>query len=80
VFDELGVDHIFYDEAQAVKNLATPTKMDRVAGIQSGGSERSTAPESSPAEPRNPISGRPARNPGNGYCSERSRASAAELR
>ncbi|MFL5328658.1 MAG: DEAD/DEAH box helicase family protein [Gemmataceae bacterium] len=40
VFDELGVDHIFVDEAQAFKNLETPTKMDRVAGIQTTGSER----------------------------------------
>ncbi len=40
VFDELGVDQIFYDEAVAVKNLETPTKMDRVAGINTGGSER----------------------------------------
>ena len=40
VFDELGVDYVFYDEAAAVKNLSTPTKMDRVAGIQTGGSER----------------------------------------
>ncbi|WP_422927530.1 hypothetical protein [Singulisphaera sp. PoT] len=40
VFDELGVDQIFYDESQAGKNLETPTKMDRVAGIQTGGSER----------------------------------------
>ncbi len=40
VFDELGVDHIFIDEAHYFKNLETPTKMDRVAGIQSGGSER----------------------------------------
>src|SRR4029450_6760485 len=39
-FDELGIDHIFYDESQAGKNLSTPTKMDRVAGIQTGGSER----------------------------------------
>ncbi|MGH7224155.1 MAG: DEAD/DEAH box helicase family protein, partial [Gemmataceae bacterium] len=39
-FDELGVDHIFIDELQFFKNLATPTKMDRVAGIQTGGSER----------------------------------------
>jgi len=34
------VDHIFIDELQYFKNLATPTKMDRVAGIQTGGSER----------------------------------------
>ena len=40
VFDELGVDHLFADEFQYVKNLETPTKMDRVAGIQTGGSER----------------------------------------
>jgi N12 class adenine-specific DNA methylase len=40
VFDELGVDHIFIDEAHQFKNLETPTKMDRVAGIQTGGSER----------------------------------------
>lgn len=40
VFDELGVDQIFIDEIQMHKNLETPTKMDRVAGIQTGGSER----------------------------------------
>ena len=40
VFDELGVDHIFVDEAHLFKNLETATKMDRVAGIQTGGSER----------------------------------------
>ncbi|MGA2257338.1 MAG: DEAD/DEAH box helicase family protein, partial [Thermoguttaceae bacterium] len=40
VFDDLGVDHIFIDEAHYFKNLETPTKMDRVAGIQTGGSER----------------------------------------
>src|SRR5262249_18156139 len=40
VFDELGVDHLFVDEFQYVKNLETPTKMERVAGIQTGGSER----------------------------------------
>jgi N12 class adenine-specific DNA methylase len=40
VFDDLGVDHIFIDEAQYYKNLETPTKMERVAGIQTGGSER----------------------------------------
>jgi N12 class adenine-specific DNA methylase len=41
VFDELGVDHLFIDEAQYFKNLETPTKMERVAGIQTQGSERS---------------------------------------
>ncbi|RUL84040.1 hypothetical protein TsocGM_21110 [Tautonia sociabilis] len=40
VFDELGVDHLFIDEAHHFKNLETPTKMERVAGIQTGGSER----------------------------------------
>jgi N12 class adenine-specific DNA methylase len=40
VFDELGVDHLFIDEAHYFKNLETPTKMERVAGIQTGGSER----------------------------------------
>src|ERR1700690_2124146 len=40
VFDELGVDHVFIDEAHYIKNLETPTKMERVAGIQTGGSER----------------------------------------
>ncbi len=40
VFDELGVDHIIIDEAHFFKNLETPTKMDRVAGIQTGGSEK----------------------------------------
>jgi len=39
-FDELGVDQLFVDEFQYFKNLETPTKMDRVAGIQSGGLER----------------------------------------
>src|SRR6202789_1045653 len=40
VFDELGVDHVFIDEAHYFKNLETPTKMDLVAGIETGGSER----------------------------------------
>ena len=39
-FDEIGVDHLFIDEAHYFKNLETPTKMERVAGIQTGGSER----------------------------------------
>lgn len=39
-FDELGIDHLFIDEAHYFKNLETPTKMERVAGIQTGGSER----------------------------------------
>ena len=40
VFDELGVDYLFIDESHYFKNLETPTKMERVAGIQTGGSER----------------------------------------
>lgn len=40
VFDELGVDHVFVDEAHYFKNLETATKMERVAGVQTGGSER----------------------------------------
>jgi hypothetical protein len=40
VFDELGIDHVFIDESQYYKNLETPTKMERVAGIQTGGSQR----------------------------------------
>jgi N12 class adenine-specific DNA methylase len=40
VFDELAIDHLFIDEAQYFKNLETPTKMERVAGIQTTGSER----------------------------------------
>ena len=39
-FDELGIDQVFIDEAHMFKNLETPTKMDRVAGIQTGGSQR----------------------------------------
>jgi hypothetical protein len=42
VFDELGIDHLFIDEAHAFKNLETPTKMQRVAGIKSDGSERAS--------------------------------------
>ena len=40
VFDELGVDHVYIDESHYFKNLETPTKMERVAGIQTSGSER----------------------------------------
>jgi len=36
VFEELGSGHLFIDEAQQFKNLETPTKMERVAGIQTG--------------------------------------------
>ncbi len=39
-FEELGVDTVFVDEAHLFKNLETPTKMDRVAGVQTQGSQR----------------------------------------
>ncbi|MCB0856408.1 MAG: helicase, partial [Bacteroidetes bacterium] len=40
-FEELGVDHIFIDEAHAFKNLQIQTKMDRIAGLNTTGSARS---------------------------------------
>jgi N12 class adenine-specific DNA methylase len=40
VFDDLGVDQIFCDEFHHFKNLAASTKMDRVAGIQTDGSQK----------------------------------------
>ena len=40
-FEEMGVDHVFIDEAHLFKNLETATKMDRVAGVQTDGSQRS---------------------------------------
>ncbi|MCB0208660.1 MAG: DEAD/DEAH box helicase family protein, partial [Anaerolineae bacterium] len=39
-FEELGVDHLFVDEAHLFKNLETPTKMGQVAGVQTSGSLR----------------------------------------
>lgn len=39
-FNELGIDCLFVDEAHLFKNLLTATKMDRVAGVQTGGSKR----------------------------------------
>ncbi len=39
-FEEMGVDCVFVDEAHLFKNLETPTKMDRVAGVQTQGSQR----------------------------------------
>ena len=39
-FEDLGVDQLFIDEAHLFKNLETPTKMDRVAGVQTQGSQR----------------------------------------
>ena len=40
VFDDLGIDQLFIDEFQQFKNLEAPSKMERVAGIPTGGSER----------------------------------------
>ncbi|WP_018704616.1 N-6 DNA methylase [Anaeromusa acidaminophila] len=39
-FEELGIDALFVDESDLFKNLAFPTKMSRVAGVQNSGSER----------------------------------------
>src|SRR5690606_8293634 len=39
-FEELGVDRLFVDEAQAFKNLFYTTKMTRVAGLPQTASER----------------------------------------
>lgn len=39
-FEELGVDRLFVDEAQAFKNLFYVTKMTRVAGLPQSASER----------------------------------------
>jgi N12 class adenine-specific DNA methylase len=39
-FEELGVDRLFVDEAQAFKNLFYTTKMTRVAGLPQSASER----------------------------------------
>ena len=39
-FEELGIDRLFVDEAQAFKNLFYVTKMTRVAGLPQAASER----------------------------------------
>ncbi|AFY57331.1 DNA methylase [Rivularia sp. PCC 7116] len=39
-FDELGIDWIFYDESQQVKNLDLNTKINRVLGVPSSASYR----------------------------------------
>lgn len=41
VFDELGVDFLYVDEAHVYKNLETPTTMSGVAGVRSDGADRS---------------------------------------
>lgn len=40
LFEELGVDHLFVDEAQAFKNLYFVTKMTRIAGLPNTESNR----------------------------------------
>ncbi|MCM1523807.1 MAG: SNF2-related protein [Ruminococcus sp.] len=40
-FEKLGIDKMFIDESQNYKNLDTPTKMQNVSGIGSGGSGKS---------------------------------------
>ena len=39
-FDELGVDYLFLDEAHAYKRLQSMSKMPKMAGLPSGGSQR----------------------------------------
>ena len=39
-FEDLGLNTMLVDEAHTFKNLETPTKLNRVAGIAQGGSER----------------------------------------
>ena len=39
-FEELGIDHIFVDEADAYKNLFYTTKMSRIAGLPNSDSNR----------------------------------------
>lgn len=40
LFDELGIGGLFVDEAHAFRKLETPTKLQRVAGVQGEGSGR----------------------------------------
>jgi N12 class adenine-specific DNA methylase len=39
-FEELGVDQLFVDEADAYKNLGYVTKMNRLAGLPNSDSNR----------------------------------------
>jgi N12 class adenine-specific DNA methylase len=39
-FEELGVDQMFVDESHEFKNLAFPTKMTRIAGLNGSDSAR----------------------------------------
>lgn len=40
-FEQLGIDQIFVDEADMFKNLYSPTKMTRIAGMSNTNSQRS---------------------------------------
>jgi N12 class adenine-specific DNA methylase len=40
LFDELGIGGLFVDESHAFRKLETPTKLERVAGVQGEGSGR----------------------------------------
>src|SRR5207248_11497902 len=40
-FEQLGIDRIFVDEADAYKNLGFTTKMQRIAGLRNTESNRS---------------------------------------
>ncbi len=42
IFEELGVDYLFVDEADAYKNLFLFTKMNNVAGISNAASQRAS--------------------------------------
>ncbi|MBR4318996.1 MAG: DEAD/DEAH box helicase family protein, partial [Oscillospiraceae bacterium] len=39
-FEQLGIDHIFIDEAHEYKNLFTPTKLSNIAGISNSASQK----------------------------------------
>ncbi|MBR1700594.1 MAG: DEAD/DEAH box helicase family protein [Lachnospiraceae bacterium] len=41
-FEQLGVDRLFVDESHYYKNLYMPTKMSRVAGVQTSDAQKST--------------------------------------
>ena len=39
-FEDLGIDQLFVDEADMFKNLEMTTRLNRIAGVSAGGSER----------------------------------------
>ena len=39
-FEQLGIDHLFVDEAHEFKNLFTPTKLSNIAGISNSDSQK----------------------------------------